>query len=84
MTNLYEKWKLYKANPCDYDAFCVLQPVGRVLARLTTRCPCCNGARILAAGLFGAMFGYWVLVPLALVAGLSVLAGEDDDGEQHH
>lgn len=79
MSNLYEKWKLYKANPCDYDAFCVLKPIGRVLARLTTRCPCCNGFRVLAAGLLGAFAGLWVLALLALVATFSLLWGEGDE-----
>ena len=48
--NFYEhpKLKPYRLNPCDHGAFPVLKPFGRALAHFATKCPCCNGARVLA------------------------------------
>lgn len=53
---LYERYKAYRSNPCDVDAFAALKPFGRALARFSTYCPCCNGFRILAAAASGAAF----------------------------
>ncbi len=52
---LYEEKKLYRFNPCDVDAFQFLQAYARTLESLTTQCPCCNGARIVAA----VVVAYW-------------------------
>lgn len=49
MIDLYERYKIYKANPCDRDAWPVLQPFGRALTRLAGLCPCCAGARLALA-----------------------------------
>ena len=51
MQNLYERYKLYRLNPCDQDGF---TRVGLVLAALYQKvfavgCPCCAMVRILAA-----------------------------------
>lgn len=64
---LYERYKAYKLNPCDTWAFGVLKPFGRALERFSSPCPCCNGARTLAAAAAGALF------PLATGIVLGVL-----------
>jgi len=46
---LYETKRGYRFNPCDVQAFAALQPLGRALASVAGRCPCCAGARLLAA-----------------------------------
>lgn len=60
----YEQFKLYKANPCDFDAVGPLKPLGEALASLTTACPCCTGARIVIAAVLTAL---WPVVILGLL-----------------
>lgn len=82
--DLYERFKLYKANPCDVDACAPLKRAGRVLAALTTHCPCCTGARIAAAFILGATLswrwsvGIGVLILLSAVV-KSTASAEDQD-----
>ena len=56
---LYEKFKLYKVNPCDTDAYPCLTPLGKFFALFCygTDCRCCLGFRTLAALLFGIAIG---------------------------
>jgi hypothetical protein len=59
--SLYERYHLYKLNPCDLDSFPVLKPFGLALIAVqrvfTTNCHCCTGFRIalglITAGLIG-------------------------------
>jgi hypothetical protein len=48
--NFYERYHLYRLNPCDLDAASVLKPFGHALIAVqrvfTTNCYCCTGARI--------------------------------------
>jgi hypothetical protein len=57
--SFYERYHLYKLNPCDLDIYPVLKPFGLALTALqrvfTTNCYCCTGFRI-AAGLITAAF----------------------------
>jgi hypothetical protein len=51
MQNLYERYKLYRLNLCDFDTFI---PGGPTLAALYQKvfavgCPCCAMVRILVA-----------------------------------
>lgn len=61
----------YVANPCDIDRWALLAPAGDALAALWERftgdtdCPCCLGARLLAAAVGSAALG----------AGAALLAG---------
>jgi hypothetical protein len=56
--SMYERYHLYRLNPCDLDAAPVLKPFGQALVAVqrvfTTNCPCCTGARI-ALGLAAAV-----------------------------
>ena len=63
----YERWGLYKANPCDVDAHPWLKPFGRAAAHLTSLCPCCTGVRILVAV---AITAIW---PVQVASGTAVL-----------
>jgi hypothetical protein len=49
---MYERYKLYRLNPCDIDCMPVLKPFGLALEAVqnvfTTNCPCCTGMRIVA------------------------------------
>lgn len=49
LSTQYEEHKLFRANACDRDAWPVLKPFGRALARLAGFCPCCAGARVVVA-----------------------------------
>jgi hypothetical protein len=50
MNSIYERYKLYRANPCDLDSWTIFKPLSRTLMRVTaaftTQCSCCSGARI--------------------------------------
>lgn len=46
-----------KYNPCDMDSHPALAPIGNFFAKLASDCPCCNGARIVAAALLGFITG---------------------------
>ena len=59
-----------RLNPCDYDSYPVLAPLGNALARVATSCPCCNGARILGALVLGLVVGAVVLGPVAAHLGI--------------
>lgn len=52
--SLYEKFKLYKLNPCDFDSWFKWLAPG--FEFLTTKCPCCTGARIVFVALLAAVF----------------------------
>lgn len=69
LNDLYENetLKLWRFNPCDSWAAPVLKPIGRAVAKLTTDCPCCTGARILLAAVAGAY------LPVATLATLGTL-----------
>ena len=70
----YERFKLYKANPCDVGAHPTLYPIQRALQRLASDCPCCNGARIIAAAAAGAIAPLTTLTVLCvLVSALAVI-----------
>lgn len=47
----------HQLNPCDIDRYAVLAPVGDLIAKLATECPCCNGLRILTALAIGFLLG---------------------------
>jgi hypothetical protein len=48
--SIYERYKLYYANPCDFEAFHAIEPVAKVFTAINkafaVNCPCCQGARI--------------------------------------
>lgn len=48
----YEKFHVYRGNPCDVDTHFTIRPLGYGLALLGTSCPCCNGARLLGTAVF--------------------------------
>ena len=48
----YEKFHVYRGNPCDVDTHFTIRPLGYGLALLGTSCPCCSGARLLATAVF--------------------------------
>ena len=50
--NIYERFSLYRGNPCDVDTHFTIRPLGYGLALLGTSCPCCSGARLLATAVF--------------------------------
>jgi hypothetical protein len=59
--SMYERYHLYKLNPCDLDSFAVLKPFGHALIALqrvfTTNCYCCTGARIALGLITAALIG---------------------------
>lgn len=61
MSNLYERYHLYKLNVCDLDSFEVLKPFGLALIAVqrvfTTNCYCCTGARIALGLITAALIG---------------------------
>jgi hypothetical protein len=81
---VYEKLKLFKVNPCDFDAYAPLKPLGSALASLTVQCPCCTGARIVIAAVLAALWPLLTLGALALwvmVAYYSAASDESFDVE---
>lgn len=59
MNSIYEKYKLYRANPCDLDTTI---PGNDLLAKIhqlhTTNCNCCSGARIVISIVLAFTLGY--------------------------
>jgi hypothetical protein len=57
----YERYKLYKLNPCDLDSFKVFKPLAKALMQVTavftTQCSCCSGARIALGLTLAAVIG---------------------------
>ena len=51
----------YKINPCDYERYKVLAPIGDFVALFGSDCKCCSGARVLAAAIIGFVLG--ALIP---------------------
>ena len=68
LSTLYERAKLYRANPCDVDAHPILRPIQRGLAGLASACPCCSGARILFVAALAAAFPAATLTAITLLA----------------
>ena len=68
LSTLYERAKLYRANPCDVDAHPILRPIQRGLAGLASACPCCSGARIIFVAALAAAS------PAAAFAAITLLA----------
>lgn len=73
--DLYEHptLKPYRLNPCDVGAHPALQPLGRALAAIGSLCPCCSGARVIAAAALGAAFPTATLVALAAILVVAVI-----------
>lgn len=57
LRQMYEKHRLYRANPCDMDGHPTLKPIDKALQALTSGCRCCDGARILIALGVGLLIG---------------------------
>lgn len=66
LAGLYERLKLFKVNPCDFDAIVPLKPLGKAFESLTVACPCCTGARIVIAAALAAVWPLFTLGALAL------------------
>jgi hypothetical protein len=78
---MYEKYKLYRFNPCDVGAFPVVKFIGRVLSSFATQCPCCNGARILFALSLGILEpeGAKVMLGFTLSVAIAYALVKDED-----
>jgi hypothetical protein len=57
LKQMYERYRLFRANPCDVDGHSVIKPIGQALQALTSGCRCCDGARILLALGAGLLIG---------------------------
>lgn len=58
LTKMYERYRIYLANPCDMDGHPAIKPIDKALQALTSGCRCCDGARILLALAVGLLIGY--------------------------
>lgn len=51
----------YKINPCDYERYKFLAPIGDFVAWFGSDCKCCSGARVLGAAIIGFVLGALIL-----------------------
>ena len=79
LSTLYERAKLYRANPCDVDAHPILRPIQRGLAGLASACPCCSGARIVLVAATAAVSPAAAFTAITLLAIYKAVRRDTED-----